>query len=580
MRTRPTSWQRIVSRGVPNWRLSLLLFTTLSGPIVTVGADEPIARFALISNPYMTTLPREQIKDENGRVRDFLFDTGPAAMDKVVGLVNRIKPDALIVLGSGTWTGSPADCQRLAGYLDRVQVRTLVSPGRRDVQAGSTAAFDAVFKQRRVSEQVVTINGVALAFADVDGDPDNATTRLEQQLAKAQDAKAVLLLAGGTQPSSRPLLTPKHEAFWRLIERRQVALRLDGSRYGQRVGYINTLPTWTVGSTAWSMRGSVSMVNVYADRLELAEVRDPGAPTYVLTIPNPVAAPRLARADEDPYRCPSYSQDLKQKPDFTFALVSDPQFDRERNRKLLIDKAEAAVAELNRLKPELVFVSGDLVNNNLPEEWELYKQVFGKLEPPHHSAPGNHDVLFNYQFVEASYNAAPKNRPDYAVLVNKALAEAKAAGFEGPTALYERFTGSKPRRAIVHRDCVFITVPFLTTRADPQQIEFLRKQLGEHKDKRHRFVVAHYPSLPVFGNNLQPQQGGSEVLSLLAEHRVTGYLFGHRHRNGFAMHERTAHVLADNMGTIHLLHVFGDRIVIGRKAVGSPLYPRLTLPTP
>ena len=164
--------------------------------------------------------------------------------------------------------------------------------------------------------------------------------------------------------------------------------------------------------------------------------------------------------------------------------------------------------------------------------------------------------------------------------MKKALVAAEKEGFTGSAALYEKYTGTKPRQLIEHRDCAFITVPFLTMRADAEQIDFLRDQLQRTKDKKHVFVVAHYPSLPAFGNNLQPQLGGTEVLSLLSEHRVTGYLFGHRHRNGFRMHERTAHVLADNMPTIHLLHVFPDRIIVGRKHVGSPLYEKLTIPSP
>ena len=175
---------------------------------------------------------------------------------------------------------------------------------------------------------------------------------------------------------------------------------------------------------------------------------------------------------------------------------------------------------------------------------------------------------------------APQKRPDYAATVAAAVKEAWSKEFTGATALYEQFTGSKPRQLIEHQQCAFITVPFLTTRADPEQIEFLRQQLRRTKDKQHVFVVAHYPALPVFGNNVQPQLGGTEVLSLLSEHRVTGFLFGHRHRNGFAMHERTAHLLSDNMGTIHLLHVFPDHVVIGRKRVGSPLYERLTIRSP
>ncbi len=48
----------------------------------------------------------------------------------------------------------------------------------------------------------------------------------------------------------------------------------------------------------------------------------------------------------------------------------------------------------------MVFIAGDLVNNNLPEKWEIFNRVFAKLKPPRHVVPGNHDVLFNYSFVE------------------------------------------------------------------------------------------------------------------------------------------------------------------------------------
>ena len=110
-------------------------------------------------------------------------------------------------------------------------------------------------------------------------------------------------------------------------------------------------------------------------------------------------------------------------------------------------------------------------------------------------------------------------------------------------------------------------------------MKFLRKALENTKNKRHVFVVAHYPSIPDFGYSLQPQLGGDEVLSLLHQYRVTGYLFGHRHFNGFRMHDRTAHVLSDNMLSIHIFHVFPDQITIGRKHIGYPLYERLTIPS-
>ena len=544
-------------------------------------AEQPIARIAVVSNPYITTLPAAEIKDESGSLRDFLARTGPDSMKKTVSLVNALRPDAFVVLGSLTWSGSNDDFDAFAEYFDQIEVPKYTVPGHRDRLSGSLAGYQRVFGKYDVLDSLRTVNGVHLGFtSDLHADPDAATERLDKQLTEAGDSKGVLLFADLNRVMPRSKLTPTHEKFWGLVERHHVAARLSPTRYGHMLGYENTLPTWNVGSTGWSTRGTITLINVFSDRVELAQVSDLEEMAFSLSIPNPITSPRMLPAKDDPHGCPSYSEDLKLKPDFSFALVSDPQFDREKNREYLITKAEAGIRDLNRLDPEMVFIAGDLVNNNLPEEWELFNRIFAELKPPRHVVPGNHDVLFNYDFVEASYSSAPEKKPEYAKLVKAALASAAQKGFTGSAALYEKYTGSKPRQMIEHKNCAFITVPFLTTRADPEQIEFLKSQLQKTKDRQHVFVVAHYPSLPAFGKNLQPQLGGTEVLSLLHEHRVTGYLFGHRHRNGFRMHERTAHVLTDNFMSIHLLHVFPDRVVVGRKRVGSPLYEKLTIMSP
>lgn len=562
------------------WLIGFVLLAALSANSLS-HADEPIARVAVISNPYITTLPADQIRDENGSLRDFLAKTAPESMDKTIALVNAVKPDVLVVMGSLTWSGSASDLQEFATCLEQFQVPTVVVPGHRDHLSGETDEYWRLFEKYDVSNQVHDVNGVALAFANpLHTQPDDATARLESQLTEAGDHQAVLLFADRDRSMPRSKLTAAHESFWELVEQQDIAVRFEPTRYGHQLGYENTLPLWTVGSTAWSARGAISMVNVFADRIEMAQISEPQETAFSLTVPNPKTQPRMSSVSDDPFGCPSYSEDLKQKPEFTFALVSDPQFDRESNRGYLIQKAEAAIRDLNRLNPAMVFVAGDLVNNNLPEEWELFNRIFAELKPPRHVVPGNHDVLFNYDFVEASYSSAPKNKPEYAEIVRQALTAAADEGFDGPAALYEKYTGAKPAQLIEHQGCAFITVPFLTTRADAEQLRFLREQLARTSKHRHVFVVAHYPSLPAFGNNLQPQLGGNEVLSLLQQHRVTGYLFGHRHRNGFRMHERTAHVLTDNMLSIHLLHVFPDRIVLARKRVGAPLYEKLTIPSP
>jgi len=547
----------------------------------TRAADEPLARIAVVSNPYITTLPAAEIKDEFGGLRDFLAKTGPDSMKKTVSLVNELKPDAFVVLGSLTWSGSDEDFAAFAEYFDQIEVPKYTVPGHRDRLSGSLTGYERAFGKYDARDSLRTVNGVHLGFtSDLHSDPDAATNRLDKQLSEAGEAKAVLLFDEVNRTMGRSKLTPAHEKFWGLIERHHIAAKLSPTRYGHALGYVNTLPTWTVGSTGWSTRGAVTLLNVFADRVELAQVSDPSSMAFSLSVPNPVTSPRMLPVADDPFECPSLSEDLKEKPDFTFALISDPQFDRETNRATLIKKAEATIRDLNRLNPAFVLVAGDLVNNNLPEEWELFNKTFAELKPPKHVVPGNHDVLFNYDFMEASYSTAPEKKPEYAKIVKQALAEAAKEGFTGPAALYEKFTGAQPRQLIEHGDCAFITVPFLTMRADAEQIGFLKEQLERSKDKKYVFVLAHYPSLSAFGNNVLPQFGGTEVLSLLHEHRVTGYLFGHRHRNGFRMHERTAHVLSDNCGTVHLVHVFPDRIVVGRKRVGTPLYEKLTIPSP
>lgn len=542
-------------------------------------AEDPVATIAVISNPYITALPAKDIKDERGRNRGFLANTGPASLKKAVDLVNRIKPDALVVMGSLTWTGSRGDLSAFKKQIERVNCKTFTVPGHRDRMAGLLDDYRRLLGKYHVKSPVVAVKGVRLFFGtNLHADPDAESERLRSALSPVSVSKANLLFAFNKSEFARSKLTPTHKGFNRFVKETNIAVQFEATRYGHRLGYVNQLPRWYVGSTGWSSRGAISLVRVYEKRIELAQISDPKQPAFTLTVPNPVKAPRLAAVKDDPYGCPSYSADLAKKPEFTFALVSDPQFDRQRGRETLIKKSEAAIRELNRLSPAMVFIAGDLVNNNLPEEWGLFNRVFGKLKPKQYAAPGNHDVLFNYKFIEQSYAGAPKAKPDYDKIVKRAVAAANKEGFRGPTALYEKYTGSKPQQLVEYRNSAFLIVGFLTQRIDPSQMRFLREQLKKTAKKEHVFIIAHYPTLPAFGNNVQPKLGGNAMLALLREYKVIGNLFGHRHRNGFRMHERTAHVLTDNMSTIHLFHVFNDRVIIGRKRVGVPLYEKLTLP--
>lgn len=71
---------------------------------------------------------------------------------------------------------------------------------------------------------------------------------------------------------------------------------------------------------------------------------------------------------------------------------------------------ERCVATLNALRPrpDLVVISGDLVDTPLAEEYDLLKQLLAPLELPFVGVPGNHDSrdLMRAAFPQAAYASA------------------------------------------------------------------------------------------------------------------------------------------------------------------------------
>ena len=379
-----------------------------------------------------------------------------------------------------------------------------------------------------------------------------------------------------------------------MVHSADVAVRLAGG-HAHTVSYANSLPYWSIPSSGWSYspKWPIALISVYADRIHLDLVHDEDSqPPQGLVIPNAVAADRMPKASDDPYGIPTFSEDLKRKPELTFVQLSDSQFDdgsvpRYGSRYRYAEQMnQVAVTQVNRLNPPLVFMTGDLTNKNTPAEWSTFNRIYGKLKPPLYPVPGNHDTL---------YDRSKLDRETLGDLLdsgvkNWRLADELSGGkADDRTTLFRHFTKREPYYSVEKNGCVFLCLNTRVASVDKEQMAWLRRELERTKDADHVFVLGHYPVLSEFGGNIAGPEA-QEILLLLRQYRVAAYLSGHRHRYGYRMHDGTAHVLCDCLcwgeyRSFQIYHVFDDRIIACWKPIfrtdgNRPLYERVEFPEP
>ncbi len=560
-----------------------------------VAADEPICRIAAISSPYITTLTAAELGE-----RSWIEKVAPAGLANSIALANAVKPDAMIVLGSLTWSGSDADFRRVRQYLDQIQSPLYVVPGERDLVDGGAARYSKYFEKQNAADRSINVKGVHLQFSMLlepeTGELQNRiVAQMKRDLAAAGDAKAVLLFGGlELRPATDPkAATEQQREYWRMIHDHKIAVRFTGG-HAHSVSYEDSLPIWSIPSSGWSYgpKWPLALISVYAKHIELDLVHGGFQPLQRLVIPNPVATDRIPTAQADPYGVPTYSEDLKRKPELTFVQLSDSQFDDgsvpSYGARYAHDEqmSEVVVAEVDRLNPPLVFMTGDLTNKNTKAEWETFNRIYAKLHAPFYPVPGNHDTL---------YDRAKLNRETLGDLLesgqqNWRLADELSGGeTQDRTALFRHFTKQQPHYTVEKNGCVFICLDTGVASVDETQMVWFRQELERTKDAKHVFVLGHYPVLKDFGNNVEGP-AAEEILVLLRQYKIAAYLCGHRHRYDYKMHDGTAHVLCDCLCwgeylSYQIYHVFDDQIVACWKPIfradgNRPLYERVVLPEP
>ena len=456
--------------------LAVVLFALSPAPSIAVDSKEkPICRIAAISSPYITTLSTKELGE-----RSWLAQIAPAGLERSISLANALKPDAMIVLGSLTWTGSDDDFLRVKMLLSRIEAPLYVVPGAKDLVDGKDDIFLKNFAKENVAGQSVSVKGVHLQFAPLYEQTgkaqESALNQMKTGLAKTQDAEAVLLFSDLDFPTPKDpkSMSAIQKQFWNLIHDHKVAVRFTGG-HSHSVGLVDSLPYWSIPSSGWSYspKWPIALISVYTKRIELDLVHDGFQPPQQLVVPNPVAAERMVKADADPYGIPTYSEDLKRKPELTFIQLSDSQFDdgtvpRYAARYAFDEQMnELAAAQVNRLNPPLVFMTGDLTNKNTQVEWETFNRIYSKLKMPFYPVPGNHDTLDD----RAKLNRDALGDLLESSVKNWQLADKLSGGkTDDRTALYRHFTKREPYYAVEKDGCVFICLNTREASVDKKQM--------------------------------------------------------------------------------------------------------------
>ena len=245
------------------------------------------------------------------------------------------------------------------------------------------------------------------------------------------------------------------------------------------------------------------------------------------------------------------SQDKNPSFPFFFIQVTDPQFgmfESNNGFKKETELYEKAINEINRLRPDFIVITGDLVNNKDDNpQVEEFKRITSRIKTsiPVWFIPGNHDIGQS-----PLQNDIDKFTSDYG---------------------HDRFS-------FMHKNCLFIGLNSCLIKANTPgleqiQFEWLRKELSKAGKVNHIILFSHYPFFingydePETYSNL-PVEARNRYLGLLEEFGADAVFAGHLHNNATANYNHIEMVTTSAVGKplekapsgFRIIKVYSDRI--------------------
>lgn len=236
---------------------------------------------------------------------------------------------------------------------------------------------------------------------------------------------------------------------------------------------------------------------------------------------------------------------------FFFIQVTDPQFgmyDSNKSFGIETELYEKAVNAVNRLNPDFVVITGDLVNNKDDRSQVAeFKRITAEINPktPVYYSPGNHDI-----------GQSPEQKDIDSFVSDYG---------------HDRFS-------FRHKKSVFIGLNSCLIKANTPgleqvQYDWLKKELSKAGKAKHIILFCHYPFFissfdePETYSNIAVETR-NRYLSLLREKKVNAVFAGHLHNNASGKYGEMDMIttsavgkpLSDVPSGIRVIKVYPDRI--------------------
>jgi 3',5'-cyclic AMP phosphodiesterase CpdA len=234
-----------------------------------------------------------------------------------------------------------------------------------------------------------------------------------------------------------------------------------------------------------------------------------------------------------------------------FIQLTDPQFGMFENNEGFEKETvlyEKAVAEINKLNPDFVVITGDFVHNGKSTEQNSeFKRITAKINPeiPVYFTPGNHDI--GQVPDEESLKRYRKNYGD------------------------DRFSFQHKGSAFIGFNSSYIKAGL--EKQEQKQYQWLAKSLNKNRNAKHVILFCHYP---FFNNALEEPESYSNIgpeyrkkyLSLFEENGVEAVFSGHHHNNGYATYGKIQLVTTSALGKplgkapsgLRIVKIYNDKI--------------------